>query len=122
MLEQPIKEEILFIIKEIENDSAVTQRALSAKLGISLGKINYLLKGLIKRGLIKAKNLSSNPGKLRKIYYILTKKGLEEKARLMYRSLKRKETEYNRIKKEWNGLLMKQQIADDKLKVTMDSK
>lgn len=104
MLEQPIKEEVLSIIKEIENDSTITQRALSTKLGISLGKINYLLKELIKKEIIKARNFSGNPGKLRKIHYILTKEGFEHKIQLMHHFLKVKEEEYNRIRKEWKEL------------------
>ena len=104
MFEQPPKEDILSIIKEIEIDPTATQRSLSEKLGISLGKTNYLLHELIKKGFIKAHNFSRNPGKLEKIHYLLTKKGLEEKMRLMYHFLKRKETEYIHIKEEWDQL------------------
>lgn len=107
MFEQPpteAKEETLSIIKHIETDPNMTQRVLSHKLGFSLGKTNYLLKELIKKGLIKAKSFSSNPGKMRKINYILTEKGLEEKMRLTYHFLKRKEMEYNLIRQEWERL------------------
>jgi len=104
MLEQHPKEEILSIIKEIESDPTATQRVLSEKLGISLGKINYLLKALIKKGLIKVRNFSNNPGKLGKIQYYLTKEGLEHKMHLMYHFLKKKETEYNNMRIEWARL------------------
>lgn len=105
MLEQtPLKEENLTIIKEIEDQPAVTQRELSMKLAISLGKINYLLKELIKKGLIEVKNFSDNPGKLNKLHYYLTKKGLEYKISITRHFLKEKEAEYNRIKREWEEL------------------
>ena len=101
MIEQPPKEETLAIIKEIETNPATTQRAVSEKLGISLGKTNYLLRELIRKGIIKGESFSTNPGKLSKISYLLTPKGLEAKIRLTYHFLKIKETEYNILKEEW---------------------
>lgn len=111
MPENPPKEEILSIIKELENNPQATQRTISGKLGISLGKINYLLKELIKKGFIKARNFSKNPGKIRKIDYILTKEGFEEKLRLMQHFLEKKEAEYIRIKAEWEKLVGDKNIA-----------
>ncbi len=105
MFERQPKEDTLSIIKAIEADPATTQRILSEKLGISLGKTNYLIKELIRTGMIKVRGFSHNPGKLRKINYILTKKGFETKARLLYHFLQRKEKEYNSIKKEWDYLM-----------------
>ena len=104
MFEQKPKLEVLSIIREIESDSTATQRILSQKLGISLGKTNYLLRELIKKGFIEVQNFSNNPGKLKKITYILTKKGFEHKIQLMGYFLKIKETEYNHIKQEWEKL------------------
>lgn len=100
MTEQPQKEETLFIFKELEANPNTTQRDLSSRLNISLGKINYLLRELILNGFIKAKNFTGNPGKLRKINYILTEKGLEEKFSLLQHFLQRKEAEYNKLKQE----------------------
>jgi EPS-associated MarR family transcriptional regulator len=105
MIEQHSREEHLLIIKHIEAESAITQRDLSIKLGISLGKTNYLLRQLTKKGLIKANNFSKNPGKLKKINYFLTKKGFNEKLRLTYHFLQRKEQEYNSLKQEWDSLV-----------------
>ena len=105
MPEQPIlKEENLIIIKEIESKPAVTQRELSMKLAISLGKINYLLKELIKKGFIEVKNFSDNPGKLNKLHYHLTKKGLEYKISATQHFLKEKEAEYSQMKRDWEQL------------------
>lgn len=106
MFEQDSKEEILHLIREIETSPEINQRELSTKLGISLGKTNYLLKELVKKGLVKAKNFTDNPGKLRKIRYILTKEGLEHRIKLTYHFLKRKEAEYNRIKNEWDKIAL----------------
>ncbi|MDP2939755.1 MAG: MarR family EPS-associated transcriptional regulator [Candidatus Omnitrophota bacterium] len=103
MFEHP-SEETLSIIKEIEATPATTQRIISNKLGISLGKTNYLLKALIEKGLIKVKRFSTNPGKIQKINYYLTKEGLEHKMLLMLHFLKKKEEEYYQIKQEWEQL------------------
>ena len=102
MIEQS-QEEALSIIKEIETNPKATQRAVSKKLGISLGKTNYLLRELIQKGIIKGESFSTNPGKLRKISYILTPKGFEEKMRLTYYYLKIKEAEYKILKEEWKN-------------------
>jgi len=104
MPEQILKEENLLIIKEIEASPGITQRGLSKKLGISLGKTNYLLKELIKKGFIKAKNFSYKPDKLKKIHYILTKEGFEVKLRLTQHFLLRKEVEYHQLKQDWDKL------------------
>jgi EPS-associated MarR family transcriptional regulator len=105
MTEQPKKEETLFIFKELDTNPNTTQRELSSHLNISLGKTNYLLRELILKGFIKAKNFSTNPGKLKKIQYYLTKEGLEHKMQLTQHFLKEKENEYNRLKKEWDELV-----------------
>ena len=108
MIEQNSHEEILFIIKEIETDPRATQRTLSSKLGISLGKTNYLLNQLIKKGFIKACHFSTTPGKIEKINYLLTKRGFEERFNLLKYFLKLKEEEFARLKVEWRRVAVKQ--------------
>ncbi|PIQ86095.1 MAG: MarR family EPS-associated transcriptional regulator [Candidatus Omnitrophica bacterium CG11_big_fil_rev_8_21_14_0_20_43_6] len=105
MSEQPQNEETLSIFKELETNPNTTQRDLSSRLNISLGKANYILRELILKGFIKAKNFTGNPGKLRKIHYLLTEKGLEEKFRFLQYFLQRKEAEYNKLKQEMEYLL-----------------
>jgi EPS-associated MarR family transcriptional regulator len=105
MIEQAPREEILHIIRHLEDDPATTQRVLSNRLNISLGKTNYLLKELIKKGFIKAQDFSHNSGKFQKVNYLLTKEGFEERLRLTKYFLKAKEEEYNRMKKEWEQLM-----------------
>jgi EPS-associated MarR family transcriptional regulator len=100
-----IKEEELFIIKEIESEPTLTQRQLSGRLGISLGKTNYLLNALIAKGFIEIKNFAIKPGKMTKIHYHLTKEGFEHKMHLMELFLKQKEVEYSKMKQEWEELI-----------------
>ena len=100
MPEQPQKEETFFILKELEANPNTTQRDLSRRLNISIGKTNYLLHELILKSFIKVKRFTGNPGKLRKFQYLLTEKGLEEKFRLIKHFLQIKEVEYNQLKQE----------------------
>lgn len=99
------KEETLQLIKEIDSNSSLNQRLLSQKLNISLGKTNYLLKELIKKGIVKIKSFSKNPKKAKKLKYILTPKGIEQKMKLTYYFLQVKEKEYNRLKKEYESYI-----------------
>ncbi len=105
MTELPQKEENLFIFKELEARPNISQRDLSSRLSISLGKTNYLLRELILKGFIKAKNFTSGSGKLRKIHYILTEKGMAEKIRLLRHFLQIKEAEYNKLRQEMEHIL-----------------
>ena len=97
----PIKEETLHIIREVHENPSLNQRLLSKRLNISLGKTNYLLKELAKKGIIEIVNFSTNPGKAKKLHYILTRKGVEEKISLTSHFLRKKEKEYKRLKKEY---------------------
>lgn len=87
------------LLKLLQDNPELTQRELAEAAGISLGKVNYCLKALIGKGLIKAANFRNNPNK--KAYaYLLTPKGIEEKARITLRFLQRKQQEYEAIKQE----------------------
>lgn len=101
MNEHNFKEETLHLIREVEENPSLNQRFLSQRLNISLGKTNYLLKELVKKGIIKVASFTTNPGKARKLKYILTKKGLDEKINLTFHFLKAKEKEYKRLKDEY---------------------
>ncbi len=78
---------------------AISQRAVANSLGISLGKANYCLRALIEKGWIKVKEFSRD-GNKRAYSYILTPKGLEEKARVTLRFLRRKMAEYEALQRE----------------------
>ncbi|MBU2504791.1 MAG: MarR family EPS-associated transcriptional regulator [Candidatus Omnitrophica bacterium] len=104
MDEHTVKEDVFNTLRILSSNDHFTQRDLSIHLGISLGKTNYLIQKLIGKGLVKIENFSKGDNKLKKVKYILTKRGFEEKLHLTYHFLKRKETEYNHIKKEWEQL------------------
>lgn len=97
-------EETLSLLSEIDKTPQITQREISLRLQISLGKTNYLINELVKKGILKARNFSSRPGKMVKVRYLLTPKGLEEKMRLVSHFLERKEKEYRYLKDEWERL------------------
>jgi len=91
--------DILSLLREINDNPQVTQRELSARLGLSLGKINYLLQSLIQKGFVKADNFKNSTNKIAYLY-LLTPSGLEEKARITYRFLQRKTEEYEKLAQE----------------------
>ena len=86
-------EEIYEIFKEIERSEIFTQRDFAARMGYSLGKMNYLLKSLTQKGLIKIENFSKSSNKLG-YRYVLTPGGISEKYRVAADFLKRKEAEF----------------------------
>ena len=81
------------ILKLLQEDPHISQRALAETLGVSLGKTNYCLKALIGRGLVKARNFRNSSNKAAYAYF-LTPRGMEEKATVTVRFLKRKMAEY----------------------------
>jgi EPS-associated MarR family transcriptional regulator len=93
----------LDLLRKIELNSEYTQRELSREMGVSLGKINYCIKKLTEKGLIKLSNFKQNPNKVGYVY-ILTPRGIEEKTKLTFSFLKRKMTEYEILKKEIDEL------------------
>jgi EPS-associated MarR family transcriptional regulator len=87
------------VLRKINKKPNYSQRKLAKELGFSLGKLNYSLKALKAKGLVKAENFKKNPDKLNYIY-LLTPKGLSEKTRLTIDFMKRKMREYDELKKE----------------------
>tara|TARA_E500000178_G_scaffold355300_1_gene427433 strand:+ start:876 stop:1199 length:324 start_codon:yes stop_codon:yes gene_type:complete len=91
------------VLRHIETKNFKSQRALASKLGFSLGKINYCLKELKKKGLIKINNFNKNPNKAGYVY-LLTSKGFGEKVKLTFNFMKRKMREYDELQKEYQKL------------------
>ena len=89
----------LDLLRKISKKPKVSQRILANELGFSLGKLNYCLKALKKKGLIKIKNFKNNKNKINYIY-VLTPKGITKKAKLTLNFMKRKMKEYEELKKE----------------------
>ena len=87
------------ILRKIKTKPKATQRQLAKELGFSLGKLNYCIKALKSKGLIKIENFKKNPNKINYIY-VLTPKGIAEKTKLTMNFMKRKMKEYEELKKE----------------------
>lgn len=91
------------ILKLLASNPEMNQRELAKSLDISLGKANYCLKAIIEKGWVKVSNFKKNPNK--KVYvYLLTAKGIEEKAKVTIRFLKFKQNEYNSLQVELEEL------------------
>ena len=89
----------LNILRKIQSKSDITQRDLANELGFSLGKLNYCLKALKFKGLIKIKNFEKNKSKV-SYMYLLTPKGISAKTKLTINFMKKKMTEYDELQKE----------------------
>ena len=89
----------LNLLRKIKKNPESTQRELAEELGFSLGKLNYCLKALKIKGLIKISNFTKNPKKINYIY-VLTPKGIAEKTKLTINFMKRKIEEYDELKRE----------------------
>ncbi len=87
------------VMRKIQKRPKTSQRDLAQQLGFSLGKLNYCIKALQQKGLIKIKNFEKNPNKLNYIY-VLTPKGIAEKTKLTINFMKRKMKEYEELKEE----------------------
>ena len=93
----------LDLLRKLESNPEYTQRELSQEMGVSLGKVNYCMKKLVEKGLVKLTNFSRNPNKVGYIY-LLTPTGIEEKTRLTFAFLKIKLEEYKILKDEISKL------------------
>jgi len=87
------------VLRKINSKPNSSQRKLASELGFSLGKLNYCLKELKNKGLIKINNFQKNPNKI-SYAYILTPKGITAKTKLTLAFMKRKMKEYDELKKE----------------------
>ena len=87
------------LLKLLHENPEMNQREIASALGLSLGKVNFCLKALAEKGLVKMGNFSRSPNK--KAYvYLLTLNGMEEKAKVTFSFLERKKQEYEELKQE----------------------
>ena len=100
------------LFKTIAEHPQINQRELSKILGISLGKANYCLKALVEKGWVKAQNFKNNQNKL-SYAYLLTPSGIEQKATVTIRYLKRKMEEYDQLKQAVEEL--KKEVAMEEI-------
>ena len=97
------------ILRTLNNSTQLSQRQMAKKLGFSLGKLNYCLKELKKKGLLKLKNFSNQKKKITYLQYVLTPKGVSERTKLTMNFMKKKMREYEELSNE----LKKYKIQDD---------
>ena len=99
-----LREDVKFrILRLLKDDPEMSQRALAKEVGVSTGGIHYMLKALLDKGLLKLGNFTAAEDK-RRYAYVLTPKGLSEKAALTQRFLARKRSEYVALKAEIEAL------------------
>ena len=90
----------LNVLRKIQKKPKSSQRQLAQSLGFSLGKLNYCLKALQQKGLVKIQNFQSQENKVNYIQYILTPKGISLRTKLTLNFMKRKMKEYDELNKE----------------------
>ena len=88
------------LLRKLEKEPKSSQRQLAEELGFSLGKLNYCLKALKKKGFVKLQSFKKSKNKIRHLQYVVTSKGLAERTRLTINFMKRKMKEYDELKKE----------------------
>ena len=94
------KQDQFDVLRKIQKKPKASQRELAYELGFSLGKLNYCLKALKNKGLVKIRNFRKKPDKIDNIKYILTPKGIAERTKLTINFMKRKMEEYDELKRE----------------------
>ncbi len=87
------------VLRKLHKNSKLTQRKLADELGYSLGKLNFILNELKKKGMVKYKNFKNNENKVNYLY-VLTPKGVTKKTKLLYKFMERKLKEYDELKNE----------------------
>ena len=88
------------ILRKIKKTPDASQRELAEELGFSLGKLNYCLKALQKKGFVKLQNFQKKNNKISYLQYVITPKGISERTKLTLNFMKRKMREYDELKKE----------------------
>jgi EPS-associated MarR family transcriptional regulator len=99
----PSKELPYFLLRQLTQEPAASQRSLATQLGVSLGKVNFCLRALVDKGLVKANNFRRSDNKLA-YAYVLTPAGIEEKGRLTKHFLQRKLLEFETLQQEIDAL------------------
>jgi EPS-associated MarR family transcriptional regulator len=108
--EPPAHSQQLELMRLLDEQPAASQREISSRLGLSLGKANYLVRALLDKGLVKMQNFRRSDNKMAYAYY-LTPRGAAERVRLTRAFLARKEVEFELLKTEIQSL--QSQVAAD---------
>jgi len=97
--QQTETDQMFVLMRLINENPSITQRDISAQMGLSLGKINYLVHAMVEKGFIKVQNFRNSQNKISYLYN-LTPSGMEAKAKTTYHFLKRKMDEYEKLEQE----------------------
>ena len=112
-MNEPFEQEIRYrLLKVLSLNSKLSQREMAKRMGISLGKVNYCLSEMASKGFIKIKRFQMSKNRI-KYLYLLTPRGMEEKARITLNFLRRKILEYQAIKKQIRDLT--QEVEEERL-------
>jgi EPS-associated MarR family transcriptional regulator len=107
-----ISDEVRYrLLKQLADDPEATQRDLARSLGVSLGKVNYCLRALIAKGLVKARSFRNSDRKLA-YAYVLTPHGLEEKLNATRAFLRVKMEEYDTVSAQIRELVTELEVAE----------
>jgi len=88
------------VLRKIQKRPESSQRELAEKLGFSLGKLNYCLKELQKKGFVKLQNFQKQSNKIKYLQYVITPRGISERTKLTINFMKKKLKEYDELKRE----------------------
>ena len=88
------------VLRKIQKTPESSQRELAEELGFSLGKLNYCLKELQKKGFVKLQNFQKQSNKIKYLQYVITPKGISERTKLTINFMKKKLKEYDELKRE----------------------
>lgn len=94
------EEDKLELLRKIKNKPFTSQRKIAKEVGFSLGKLNYCLKALKEKGLVKIQNFKKKENKINYLGYIITPKGIAERTKLTINFMQRKMREYDELKSE----------------------
>ena len=106
------------ILRAIEQNPEISQRDLARQLGVSNGKVHYLIAALVEKGLVKMAHFGRTGGKLAKVAYLLTPEGVRNRAALARDYLARKEAEYEALRAEIASLRQVQSNAPGRSALT----
>jgi len=105
-------EETVKLLNHIHENPEATQRVLVKELDFSLGKVNYLIKALTEKGIIKLKRFKSSHKKAGYLYF-LTPEGIKKKAVITRKFLEQRLEEYDKLQEEIKMLKMRLKATDE---------
>ena len=94
------KQDHFEVLRRLQKKPKASQRELAEDLGFSLGKLNYCIKALQRKGYVKLKNFKKKDNKIKYLQYVITPRGIAERTKLTISFMKRKMKEYDELKAE----------------------